>query len=143
MTRAEAEAAVRKFPRTCKGLELIDRATQKTFFDRIYTARHEELPELVTDIIALRRSVGLPKHMSEEIEAGDPSWRLPSLLDMPGGKILAWCIETLRAHQSNLGNPCGRDFNDEICANPFDGAVRNYACPACGLAGTYRSPLYD
>lgn len=143
MTRAEAEIEVRKFPRVCKGLELVDRATQKTFFDRVYSTRHEDLPALVTDIIALRRNVGLPKKMAEELEAGDPSWRLPSLLAMPGGQVLAWCIETLRSHQADLGNGCGRDFNDEICANPFDGEVRSYNCPNCGLSGTYRSPLYE
>ena len=143
MTRAEAEADVRKFGRTCKGLELVDRATQKTFFDRIYSTQHEDLPGLVADIIALRRSVALPKKIEEELEAGDPSWRLPSLLAMPGGQVLAWCIETLRAHQSDLGNACGWDMNDEVCANPFDGQARSYACPDCGLTGTFRSPYYE
>lgn len=39
---------------------------------------------------------------------------------------------------------CGADFNDVVCAGPFDGAVHRYRCPAgCGVEGTYRAPFYE
>ena len=124
-TRAEAEARERGIKRTCKGLELVDRATQETFMQRILHATANSLPQLSQDISELRASVGLG--------AGTPALSSP--------RFLEWCLESIRAHQSDLGKACGRDFNDEVCANPFDGQVRNYTCPACGLTGTYRSPL--
>lgn len=145
MTRAEAEARVREIPKTCKGLELVDRAIQLQFMERIYVCTVEALPQLVRDVIELRMTLGFPE---TKIFPDTPGWlgtdftgtieKFASNVD-----LLAWCLQSIRSHQSDVGNPCGRDFNDEICANPFDGEVRNYACPACGLTGTYRSPFYE
>ena len=126
-TRAEAEARERTIRRVCKGLELVPRATQELFMVRILHAKPESLEQLVQDVKELRELVGL-------------GGNAPGLSD---SLLLGWCLESIRAHQSDIGNPCGRDFNEEVCANPFDGEVRNYTCPACGLTGTYRSPLYD
>lgn len=129
LTRAEAEARVREIQKLCKGPELVDRAIQLQFMERIYVCTAEGLPQLVRDVIDLRMSLGF---------SGKKIYP-----DVPEKHLLAWCLESIRSHQSDVGNPCGRDFNDEVCANPFDGEVRNYACPACGLTGTYRSPFYE
>lgn len=37
---------------------------------------------------------------------------------------------------------CGADFNDIIVAGPWDGQEHNYQCPACGLTGSYRAPVF-
>jgi hypothetical protein len=129
MTRSEAEALVRKHKRVCKGSLLVDQATQLTFMQRINTCDPSLLPQLVEDVVALRKRVGFAD-----------SKLLPNV---SSEKLLGWCLESIRAHKSDIGEGCGRDFNDEVCAQPFDGAARDYTCPNCGATGTYRSPIYD
>ncbi len=128
-TREEAEGQVREVRKICKGLELVDRAVQEEFMARIMSCTIATLPALVQDVIDLRISVGISEHKAPP--------------DVSAENLLAWCLESIRSHQQDIGNGCGRDFNEEVCANPFDGEVRNYVCPACGLTGTYRSPLYE
>jgi hypothetical protein len=35
------------------------------------------------------------------------------------------------------------DFNDTVCAGPFDGQDHPYTCPQCGVQGGYTAPLFD
>ena len=49
--------------------------------------------------------------------------------------------EGARAIDAQQRTPCGADFNDVVCAGPFDGQEHPYACPACGVTGVYRAPL--
>ena len=129
MQRSDAEVLVRKYNRTCKGPELVDKATQLDFMQRISTCNIGTLPQLLEDVVALRKQVGFAE-----------SKILP---DVAPEKLLAWCLESIRAHKQDIGEGCGRDFNDEVCAHPFDGEAREYLCPDCGLTGTFRSPLYE
>ena len=39
--------------------------------------------------------------------------------------------------------PCGADFNDVICAFPFDGAERRVRCPNCKQVISFRSPFFN
>lgn len=130
LTRTEAEAQVREIQKLCKGPELVDRLIQEAFMARIASCTIATLPTLVQDVMDLRRQLGF---------SGDKIY--PDV----GGEnaLLAWCLESIRSHQSDVGNGCGRDFNDEVCAHPFDGEVREYRCPSCGLGGTFRSPYIE
>lgn len=38
---------------------------------------------------------------------------------------------------------CNRDFNDTICAGPFDGKEHKYKCGHCGVEGTYIAPFFN
>jgi hypothetical protein len=37
---------------------------------------------------------------------------------------------------------CSADFNDVVCAGPFDGKTHAYTCPACGVQGEYQAPIW-
>jgi hypothetical protein len=45
-----------------------------------------------------------------------------------------------RALDANARKPCGQDVNDLILAAPLDGEDHVVACPACGVAISYRAP---
>ena len=48
------------------------------------------------------------------------------------------------AAEDAAGRPgCGADFNDVVCAGPFDGKFHPATCPACGVDHSYTAPLYD
>jgi hypothetical protein len=43
---------------------------------------------------------------------------------------------------SETRRPCGYDFNETILAGPLDGQEHAYACPTCGVVGSYRAPMF-
>ncbi len=127
MTRAEAEAEVRSVTRRCKGPLLLSADAQQPYLERIAAATWGDVPSILSDIVALRAALGLPAVPPPE----DP------------GKVLGFALETVRAHESDLGRPCGADFNEVVLAHPLDGEERASVCPQCGAAREFRSPLFE
>ena len=51
-------------------------------------------------------------------------------------------LDGARALDAEQRTGCGYDFNKTVVASPFDGKEHHYTCPACGLEGTYRAPIF-
>lgn len=124
ISRPEAEAYIRVVERRCLGKPVVPADVQQSFFDRLQAG------EAAEDLLGEFEKIA-PTDLRRYAQA-----RLASRRNAE--EALA---DALRAHQGDVGTPCGRDFNEEVLAHPFDGEEREYACPQCGVTGSYRSPL--
>ncbi|MGH2628626.1 MAG: hypothetical protein ACRDHY_18470 [Anaerolineales bacterium] len=123
VSRDEAEAYIRAIERRCLGTAMVPTEVQRSFFDRFGAG------EPAADLLA------------EFERIAPPTLRRFAVARLANrGSAEDTLIDALRAHQADVGQPCGRDFNEEILGYPFDGEEREYECPRCGVRGTFRSP---
>jgi len=130
----EAEALVRSQARTCRGQPVVPVSIQTLYFGKIVAGIAPQ--ELFEEYIG---AVGSTPDLGE-LGAPLRAFALARLVTR-GGSHRDALIDALRAHQCDVGRPCGFDFNGIVLAVPFDGQERSYECPRCGVTGTFRSPL--
>lgn len=138
MLRADAEKQVRAVERTCRGLNLLREDYRREMFAKLEKVAHSTITctlsgDWRTPYHELRQTVlealftpeGATRHGApRQYETIGEAWSdVAVLLDMRAG--------------------CGADFNDIICAHPFDGQQREYRCPRCGQTGPFTSPYFE
>jgi hypothetical protein len=133
VTRAEAEAHVRAVKRTCSGGAVMSLELQRAIFDRLDAG--DDPSQLVSELIAAAEAADVER-------AGKP--KIAAYMRALAGRMETMrdaVIAAARTKRADVGEGCGRDFNDEVCAQPFDGEEREAKCPKCGTVARYRSPV--
>lgn len=136
MKRAEAEQEVRAIKRTCRGLVVLDLATRERLWYAFMVAEDAKDFQTATAVLLNTEDevakTSQSKTLSIPRETGD-LW--PDLHTR--------FLSAVFAHGDTVGKGCGADFNDIICAGPFDGEQHEYVCPKCGQVGLYGAPLFE
>jgi hypothetical protein len=65
-----------------------------------------------------------------------------SHIDTKGRLIEDMVTSTDQVLRLTNGPGCGYNFNKIIESNPWDGVIREYQCPQCGVQGEYQAPLF-
>jgi hypothetical protein len=133
VTRAEIEAHIRQFNRTCRGHLLIPQEYQQPLIDR--WQKTQDAGDVLSAIFQI---LALELHQkSGHLDLPDTNWetlyrRFSDLRDMRKG--------------------CGFDFNDLILSLPFDrtdysiqedGTDKRLTCPQCGIRISFLAPSFE
>jgi hypothetical protein len=131
ITRADANAVVRLCERRCRGNTLVPPEIQKKYFAFLAD------PTIDTHTL-------FSAFLNEDFEgAADVRTYAQTRLAVRGrDDVRSALIDALRARAADVGQGCGYDFNDIVCAGPFDGREYPFVCPQCGVEGTYRAPRF-
>lgn len=136
MNRAQAEQEVRSIRRTCRGLPVLSddvRIKLHTRWQEVEGKNWDAALQVLTDA---RTAVTIAAQLRKPFGEGAPvpdSW----------GTLWPEVSGALFAHGDNVGKPCGADFNDVICAEPFDGGEHFGICPKCGNRVAFTSPIFE
>jgi len=131
MTKEEFLAEVAATAKTCRGPRIAGGVPAQA----IYREIARRLRELPADAAPSAEQTALRKRRGELLAAHAQL----------GQDIAARVAEDPTAAaqaDAALRLGCGYDINQIILAGPLDGDVHPYACPQCGLPGTYRAPLW-
>ena len=130
ITRAEAEAKVRDIKRWCRGLPAIPEFAERERLFNAYKAAEaaRDWDKALEITMCTETAIGI---VGQQVDLGD--WE----------KLNIRFHSAVFAHGDQVGKPCGADFNDIICSNPFDGKQYQYKCPNCGQQGQYGAPYFD
>lgn len=129
VTQQEAEALVRSITRTCRGNPILTTNQMQT----LATAWHQH------------------RQANDWEAAKTATLDAETLIGVEGGPVednydweALWvrAARAIFAHGDTVGKPCGQDYNDLICALPFDGKSHVTTCPKCGATNHVRTPRF-
>ena len=130
MNRAEAEAVVRQVRRTCRGVQILPPEQRETLFNTYKAAEDAKAWSMaVLTVTETEKAVGIVG--------------VPALEENDWAGLNSRFHQAVFAFPDQLGKGCGADFNDIICAGPFDGQQHEYTCPKCGQKGQYGAPYFE
>lgn len=130
-TRPEQEAYVRQITRRCRGnMVFADEVLRTKYRDRlVYLMERAHAKSIApTALRLLYEEMWATQGRTPPQPLPDNWWR---------------AVEVVNNFLFSLRENCGADFNDVICAGPFDGKVHTYKCPSCGQEGIYIPPHFD
>ena len=125
MKRNEAEKTIRSVRRTCRAHPLLSYAQRRKYILRWQAL--ERAGEFSLGLV-------LKRELEEKFKQSSPP-----IAEQDWEGLLRRVASLVSTHTED----CGYDFNDTIVAGPWDGKLHDYQCPRCGVAGSYRAPLFE
>lgn len=128
VTKEEADSLVRHIQRTCRGKAVLSVDDMRALHTEWDEAAASGIWDQAVDVC---------------LECEDATCVVGPKVDFGDWEALARrTLGAIYAHGDTIGKPCGADFNDTICAQPFDGKTRTAECPKCGATNVFTSPVF-